>query len=623
MHAQYDVIVIGAGHSGTEAAFAAANLGSNVLILATSLQCVAMMPCNPSVGGPGKGHLVREIHALGGQIGHFVDDAYLQMRELNESRGPAVRALRAQADKVLYHLNVKARMEAHPNISLMQGEAIRLLHKDSVVYGVELETGLQFEAKAVILATGTFLNGNIILGNSRTEGGPAGHSPSKALRQSLDELKIEIIRLQTATPPRVAGSTLNFEEMKPLPGHPGLVSFTGKKTRQEQRSCYLTHTTRESIEVIEKWLPQSPLKLGNITQHGPKHCPSIDRKVIRFPDMETHHIFVEPESDFHDEWYLLGLTTSMPPEAQEDILKTIPGLQDARILRYGYAIEYDAVKSTQLFKTLEFKQVGNLFAAGQINGTSGYEEAAAQGLIAGINAHQKAQGKDPFLLPSTSSYLAEMLNDLVTNDRTEPLRVTTSSSEFRLHLRTDNAEERLLKTGYELGLVPKEVFEEFENSFQLMQRERTALDTSMIRPDKKTLQTLEELGSKSIKNPISLFNLLAREEIRYANLARFGHETVLDSIWAYRLEILAKYDFFLNRLKKRMRHQDELDAMLLKTSMDYHKIQGLSEDIANRLNEVRPMNMGQAAKLKGIQHTEIALLIHAHQQGHLSLEKTS
>jgi len=611
----FDVIVVGAGHAGTEAAFAAANLGSKVLLLATSLQCVAMMPCNPSVGGPGKGHLVREIHALGGQMGKQVDATYLQIRILNESKGPAVQALRAQSDKVRYHLHVKSKLEEHQNITLIQGEAIALLHNNQSVYGVRIITGIEYHASSVILCTGTFLNGHIILGHSKTPGGPSGNTASIHLSDSIRELGIRIHRLQTATPPRIAGQSIDFSKMKPMPGDPGILTFTKDISRQKQRHCYLTHTTMDTVNAVKENLKDSPLKIGNITQHGPKHCPSIDRKVIRFPEIEMHHIFVEPESDFHDEWYLLGLTTSMPPEAQEAVVHSVPGLENARIVRYGYAIEYDAIDATQLKKSMEFKMVANLFTAGQINGTSGYEEAAAQGLIAGINAHNKAHKKPPFVLKSTTSYLAEMVDELVTNPRNEPLRVTTSSSEFRLHLRSDNAEERLTAIGYELGLIPKARYEFEEWQKQIVNQEVESLKNTLLRPTREVLAKLHALKSSSFKNTISLANLLSREEIRYRDLKHFGYPCISQTHLISKIETRVKYDFFLQKLKRRMEHADELDSLILNEDIYYAGIEGLSQGTKEKIESVKPFSVGQASKIAGISSAEIAILIHACKQG--------
>tara|TARA_Y100000589_G_scaffold84857_1_gene78795 strand:+ start:1437 stop:3290 length:1854 start_codon:yes stop_codon:yes gene_type:complete len=615
MNTKFDVIIIGAGHAGTEAAFAAATLGSRVLLLCTNLNCIAMMPCNPSVGGPGKGHLVREIHALGGKIASFVDDTYLQIRELNESRGPAVRALRAQADKHLYHIHVKQQIERHPNIELIQGEVTQLLHENSVITGVKIITGLKFYAPCVVLATGTFLNGKIIVGDSKVPGGPSNEAPALELTNSLYELGIKVHRLQTATPPRIAGSSIDFDGLKELSGHLHMKTFTGRSSKPEQRSCFLTYTNSETIRLIKTNIKKSPLKIGNITPNGPKHCPSIDRKVLNFPDTDVHQIFLEPESNYHDEWYLQGVTTSLPAEIQEKIVHSIKGLQNAKIMRYGYAIEYDAVKATQLKKTCEHKHVSGLFTCGQINGTSGYEEAAAQGLIAGVNAHLKSHNKKPFVLPVTSSYIAAMIDELVTNDRHEPLRVTTSSSEFRLVLRSDNAEERLTPIGYKLGLVSRERYQSVIKATEEVTKEIDNLSAHIIKPNKQNLTILQKLGSSHINKPISMAQLLARSEIEYAHTANFGYSSEFDTKHHLALEIRLKYSIFIDKLQRRINHVNELDSMILTDNCHFSNVTGLSSDVKDQLINLSPYSIGQISRIRGFKTSDLAILIHHYKQG--------
>jgi tRNA uridine 5-carboxymethylaminomethyl modification enzyme len=609
MTLKYDVIIVGGGHAGSEAAFAAANMGSKVLLAVTNLSCIAMMPCNPSMGGPGKGHLIREIHALGGQIGKHIDESYLQIRELNESRGPAVRALRAQCDKKKYHLNVKKKLEEHPNIWILQSEITELLHKEKQITGVKTITGLSYEAPCVILATGTFLNGKNILGSLKYDGGPAGESASTYLAESLKELDITIHRLQTATPPRILGTTINFHGLKPLGGQKDIPSFTGTPASREHRNCYLTYTNEKTIDVVKENLEHSPLKLGNITQHGPRHCPSIDRKIMRFPNQIEHQIFIEPESDTMNEWYLQGLTTALPPAIQEMIIHSCKGLEQCHIMRYGYAIEYDALDATQLRKTLEFKDVQGLYACGQINGTSGYEEAAAQGLIAGINAHLKAHEKPPFILDTTTSYLSCLIEELVTNPTPEPVRVTTGMSEFRLHFRTDNAEERLSHHGHKLGLIDTESYLERKNREIIIEKEVEQLKLFKITPSAINIQILKDLNSCRINNTVSLAELLTRPELDYHSCARFGYPCISNEELIPQIEIRVKYMQFFKKLYQRMEKTHHLDSMLLPDHYDYKSIKGLDEKEAQIFNKVQPSSIGQASRIQGVAQSATAILI--------------
>ena len=615
---EFDVVVIGAGHAGVEAAFAAANLGSEVLLLSTNLNCIAKMPCNPSIGGPGKGHLVREIHALGGLMGQFIDDAYLQIRELNESRGPAVRALRAQADKKLYHLQVKKRIEDHSKITLLQGEAVEFISQGNEVKGVRLLTGLSYYAPSVIVATGTFLNGTIILGDHRRPGGPDHELPSLKLSESMRELGIRTRRLQTATPPRVSGRSINFEGLKELTGHANLKTFTGQSAKSDQRPCYLSFTNQDTISAVKKFLPQSPIVLGNITQDGPKHCPSIDRKVLRFPDKEIHQVFLEPESDLYDEWYLQGLTTSMPPAAQEAIVRSVKGLENSEILRFGYAIEYDAICATQLRRTLESKAVSGLFFAGQVNGTSGYEEAAAQGLVAGINAYLFAKDQSSLVLPTTTSYMGTLIDELVTHKRSEPYRLTTSASQWRLYLRTDNAEERLSEIGYQLGLVDRERFLEHLREMTELEFELKNLTSTQINPSQKNQSLLDALGSPRLKKPSSLADMLSRAELGYSQLEQFGYPCKSDPVLISKIEIQLKYASFLEKLDRRRRYAHDLDTRPLPHPLDLSNFsQTLSSNTLEQIASVQPDSLGQLSRISNIAPSELTLLIHAHSEGRL------
>jgi tRNA uridine 5-carboxymethylaminomethyl modification enzyme len=615
---EFDVIVIGAGHAGIEAALAAANLGSKVLLLCTNLNSVAKMPCNPSIGGPGKGHLVREIHALGGKMGEFIDAAYLQIRELNESRGPAVRALRAQADKKLYHLHVKRYLEGHRKITLLQGEAIEFVSKEQKIEGVRILTGLTFFAPSVVVATGTFLNGTIILGNNRRPGGPDHELPSLKLSEGLAQLGIRTRRLQTATPPRVAGKSINFDGLRELKGHEHLRTFTNQLSRSHQRSCFLTFTNQNTIDAVKTFLPQSPIVLGNITQDGPKHCPSIDRKVLRFPDKKIHQIFLEPESNLYDEWYLQGLTTSMPPLAQDAIVRSVKGLEQAEILRYGYAIEYDSISATQLRRTLESKIVSGLFFCGQVNGTSGYEEAAAQGLVAGINAHLFASNQPPFVLPTTTSYIGTLIDELVTHERTEPYRLTTSASQWRLYLRTDNAEERLIELGYQLGLVDREHFLAHLRELSHLEFELKSLASAQINPSQENQAILDSLGTARLRKPLSLADLLSRAELQYSQLDRFGYPCSQDTALISKIEIQLKYASFLEKLDRRRHYAHRLDTSNLPHPLNLSNLASILSPITlKRIQAVQPDSLGQLSRIQDIPANDLTLLLNAYSEGRL------
>jgi tRNA uridine 5-carboxymethylaminomethyl modification enzyme len=613
MESFFNVIVIGAGHAGTEAAFAAAKSGSKVLVITTNLDFIASMPCNPSMGGPGKGHLIREIHAMGGQIADNIENTYLQIRELNESKGPAVRALRAQCDKYLYHLYVKKKLESFSGISLFQDEVVSILYeKDSknkpVIHGVKTKTGLQFSAPAVILSTGTFLCGKIIVGETIYEGGPSGQIAANELSSNLKLLGVKLKRLQTATPPRINARSINFDGLKTLDGNTDIKSFCGNKIKKDQRPCFLTYTNEKTVAAVKENLHYSPLKLGNITQSGPHHCPSIDRKIIRFPDQIIHQIFIEPESDYYNEYYLQGLTTALPAEVQTKIIHSVKGLEEAEIIRFGYAIEYDAISAVQLKKSLEFKAIEGLFACGQICGTSGYEEAAAQGLIAGINAHLKARKAAPFVLKRSSSFLACLIDELVTHERNDPLRVTTSLSEFRLHLRSDNAEERLYPVAFNLGMIDKKSYFSQMEQQKIMDMEIEKLQSSFLRPNKKNLALLKEIGTDPINNPVPFSDLLSRNDLSYLDLSVFGYDCIKDREIITKIEIQLKYALFLDKIKIAMQKSDELDEFVIPENFNFCLVPGIDQALALFLNELKPYSLGQITRLKQMRTAYIGII---------------
>jgi tRNA uridine 5-carboxymethylaminomethyl modification enzyme len=611
---KYDVIVIGAGHAGCEAALASARMGSETLLITINLDMVAFMPCNPSIGGPAKGHVVREIDALGGEMGRNIDKTYIQLRMLNTGKGPAVHALRAQADKFLYQHMMKETIEKQANLTMVQGMVEELLVDDGVCTGVETKSGAQYRAKAVVVTTGTYLRGKVIMGEMIYESGPNNQQPSIKLSECLKRLGFELVRFKTGTPPRVHKDSIDFSKTEIQPGDaiPKFFSFeTTEGVQEDQLPCWLTYTSAETHQVITDNLHRAPMFTGVIEGTGPRYCPSIEDKIVRFADKPKHQIFLEPEGRNTSEYYVQGLSTSMPEEVQIRILRSIPGLEDVRMMRTGYAIEYDAIVPTQLWPSLETKRLANLFTAGQINGTSGYEEAAGQGVMAGINAARRAQSKEPVILDRSEAYIGVLIDDLVTKGTNEPYRLLTSRAEYRLLLRHDNADLRLTPIGYEIGLIKQDRYDRFLHKKEMVEQELERLANIWIRPDDQVQALLEEMGSTKLdNNSIPAITLLRRPEISYEHIEMLSpspydlHPAVKEQV-----EIQTKYAGYIekqliqvNRLKKMENKQIPLD-------IDYVAVYGLATEAKQRLEKVRPLNLGQASRISGVNPADISILL--------------
>lgn len=607
----YDVIVVGAGHAGCEAALAAARMGCSTLMVTINLDMVAFMPCNPSIGGPAKGHVVREIDALGGEMGRNIDKTFIQMRMLNTGKGPAVHALRAQADKFSYQHEMKETLEREPNLTLRQGMVEELLVEDGVCVGVETKTGAQYRAEAVVLTTGTYLRGKIIMGELMYESGPNNQQPSLRLSHHLKELGFDLVRFKTGTPPRVHGDSIDFSQTEIQPGDekPKFFSYETKGSENEQLPCWLTYTSAETHDIINANLHRAPMFSGVIEGTGPRYCPSIEDKIVRFADKEKHQIFLEPEGLNTKEYYVQGFSTSMPEEVQLKMLRSVPGLQNAEMMRNGYAIEYDAVVPTQLWPSLETKRLPGLFTAGQINGTSGYEEAAGQGIMAGINAARKVQGKEAVILDRSQGYIGVLIDDLVTKGTNEPYRLLTSRAEYRLLLRHDNADLRLTPLGHEIGLITDERYHAFLDKKEKVEREIQRLQVTKIKPSEIN-DLLEAIGSAPIQDGSNLLTILRRPEVAYDLIGeRFPSETPLDAEMREQVEIQIKYAGYI---EKQLIHVEKLQKMEKKRipeSIVYEDIQGLAMEAKQKLAKIRPISIGQASRISGVTPADISILL--------------
>lgn len=611
----YDVIVVGAGHAGCEAGLASARLGFKTLVLTTSMESVADMPCNPNIGGTGKGHIVREIDALGGEMAINIDKTFIQSRMLNTSKGPAVHSLRVQADKIKYHQEMKKTLENQENLDLFEQEVDKINIEDGKVKSVETIQGAIFPTKACVVCTGTYLNGKILMGDFQKTSGPHGLSAATHLSDSLEQLGFSLRRFKTGTPARVDKKSLDLTKTEIQKGDENVVAFSFLNedkdfSDKKQEACYLTYTTEKTKEIIMENLDRSPMYAGLVKGIGPRYCPSIEDKMVRFPDRDIHQVFIEPESLSTDEMYIQGVSSTLPQEVQKEFYKTIEGLENCKIIRPAYGIEYDCLDSTNLKRSLESKEIENLFFAGQINGSSGYEEAAGQGLIAGINAALKLRGEDALILDRSDAYIGVLIDDLVTKGTNEPYRMMTSRCEYRLTMRQDNADFRLTEKGHEIGLVSDERYEKMVAKRENIEKEISRLKNVMISPNEKNNEILEKIGSNSIKTGYSLFDLIKRPELTYKKLEVLDPDRPeLPKFQQIQVQTEIKYQGYIKKQMADIGKFKKLENKKLDHDIDYSKINGLKKESAEKLNKIKPDSIGQASRISGVSPADINVLL--------------
>ena len=610
----FDIIVVGAGHAGCEASLACARLGLNTVMFTVSVDSIALMPCNPNVGGSSKGHLVRELDALGGEMGKNIDKTFIQSKMLNQSKGPAVHSLRAQADKQAYSTEMRKTLENTENLTIRQGEVTELLVEDGHITGVKTFSGATYHAKAVVLCTGTYLKARCIYGDVSNYTGPNGLQAANYLTDSLKKLGIEMFRFKTGTPARIAGNTIDYSKMEEQFGDERVVPFSfstdPESVQIEQKSCWLTYTNEKTHEIIRANLDRSPLYSGMIEGTGPRYCPSIEDKVVRFADKKRHQVFIEPEGLYTNEMYIGGMSSSLPEDVQYEMYHSVPGLENARIVKNAYAIEYDCINPRQLYPTLEFKKIKGLFSGGQFNGSSGYEEAAAQGLIAGINAAMEVKGREQLILDRSEAYIGVLIDDLVTKENHEPYRMMTSRAEYRLLLRQDNADLRLRKKGWEVGLIYDETYHKLQEKERRIQEEIERVEHATVGGSAEVQSLLESLNSTLLKSGTTIAELIRRPELNYKVLAPIDKERPeLPEDVCEQVEINIKYDGYIRRQMKQVEQFKKLEQKKLPEDIDYEDVGSLRIEARQKLEAYRPVSIGQASRISGVSPADISVLL--------------